>query len=73
MQKLQIAFMTVTIVPIRVLLVFFFYFLTWFINLFATAGMKVPFQEPASPFRLKLFSIVRQLYRSLLLVLIRAC
>jgi len=63
LQKFQIAFMTVTIVPIRVVLVLLTFILTWFLSLFFTAGMTVPFQKPASSFRLMLCNIIRKLAR----------
>jgi len=63
LQKLQIAFMSVTIAPIRLALAIFAFILTWLSSLIATVGIAVPFQEPASPFRFMLCGIVRKLGR----------
>ena len=65
-QKLQIAFITVTILPFRIIMVFFTFVLTWLLSVFLTVGMTVPFKEPASQFRVGLFNVLRKLGRLLL-------
>ena len=62
-QKVQIAIMTVTVVPLRLVMILVTFIFAWILGLFFTAGMIVPFKEPASQFRMKLFSILRKLLR----------
>ena len=62
-QKLQVAFMTVTIVPLRILLVLLTIFVSWLWALVITAGMSS--SKPAGPWRRIFLNGWRRLLRTI--------
>ena len=65
-QKLQVAIMTVTIAPIRVIMFIITLLITWLFARVCTAGISFPLVEPAGKTRSFLFNLGAKLFRTLL-------